>query len=549
MKSFFDTIPIVPSRRVPRKKDPYPFLPYDPNLVSDLDKRLEIPRDWRVLLSLSPNGRSEPPQDLLNLIDKLSSNLPTDKEMNSRVTTDEDRVRHLLARTSFAASVTEIQSLQATPISDLVEVLLADKEMPAPPGEWVSEPFDILAFRRLSEQEQMEFFIKNNERINQFRGWWIEQMMRSEINLRERMTFFWHGHFTSDLEAGVLAQFLFKQIDTLRKHALGNFRDFLTDIYKDPTMLLYLDGAINIGEQPNENFARELLELFTMGVGNYTEQDIKEAARAFTGWQVDTYNITSFFNPNLHDNGIKTFLGRTGNFQGDDIIDIILQQDQTARHIARKVYEHFVSREVDEAIIEGIAATFRSNDYEIKPMLRQLFTDDLFYSERAVASLIKAPIEMAVQNARVLSVQNVDLYFVLFTTAILDQELLNPPNVAGWPGQRNWISPATYVTRNTVNEVYVNPEIFRNEDGSPFVEFEPLEFARSFGIADAQGLAEAMIRHLLQISVSQETFDFLLTALLGSADPGDWSLDYPGADRFVRSFLVQVLRLPEYHLT
>ncbi|MCG8605031.1 DUF1800 domain-containing protein [bacterium] len=548
MKGLLESLPRGQSRRVPRKTHRLSFMPYDPNLVSDLESRLRLSKNRlaKILESTEDNGGSV--AEFVRLIDKRSSVTPTEHPKHAG-TTNADQVRHLLSRASFGLSVAESQVFGSAPISDLVDALLTDYAMPSPPGEWVNEPFDWLVFRELSPEEQQAFFMQNNERINEFRGWWLAQMMGIAFNLRERMTLFWHGHFTSDLEAGVLAQLLYKQIDTLRRNALGNFRDFLKEIYKDPTMLLYLDGASNIAQQPNENFARELLELFTLGVGNYTEKDIKEAARAFSGWQLDLYNLTSFLNPTLHDYGLKTFLGQTGNFDGDDIIDIILQQAQTAKHIARAVYEHFVSREPDEEVIDSLAKTFRSNDYEIKPMLRELFTNEHFYSDHAIGSLIKAPVEMAALNARALSVQNLDPFFVLFTTAIQDQELMNPPNVAGWPGQRNWISPTTYVTRNTINEVYVNPDLIRNDVGEPFMEFDPLAFARSFGTEDARTLAQAMVDHLLRISVSEETLNFLVTTLIGTADPSDWSLDYPGADRQVQAFLVQVIRLPEYHLT
>ena len=549
MNDFLKSLPRRETTKKRKKRKRYPFLPYDPGLA-DFDHRLTIPKDLRIELGHVQQPALVSSNDELQLLRRRAQPGSHPKNQASKVlTTEEDKIRHLLSRASFGITVKEMKSMGSPPVEDVIDALLTDLPMPDPPDDWVSEPFDINAYRQLGEAEQMAFLRLNNQRINELRGWWLQLMMNSSLNLRERMTLFWHGHFTSDLEAGILAQFLFKQVDTLRSYALGNFGHFAKAIYKDPTMLLYLDGANNIAQQPNENFARELLELFTMGVGNYTEMDIKEAARAFTGWQADLYNIGSFLNPNLHDHGIKTFLGQTGNFGGDQIIDIILQQPETANHICRKLYEHFISREIDEAFVNDLANTFRSNNYEIKPVLRSIFSSDFFYSEDAVASLIKAPIEMAAQNARSLSAESVDLFFVLYTTAILDQELLNPPNVAGWPGQRSWISPTTYVTRNTINEAYVNPELIRNDSGQPYVRFDALAFARSFEITGARELAAAMIRHLLRMPISEETLDFLTTVLVGSADPDDWSLDYPGADRLVTACLVQIIRLPEFHLT
>jgi len=449
-----------------------------------------------------------------------------------KISSNREAIRHLLARASFGASVSELQQLASASTTEVVANLLADSALPPPPGEWVDEPFDRDAFQNLTPEEQQAWRMLNQERLDELRAWWLEWMMASPFNLREKMTLFWHGHFTSDYKNVNLTQFLYKQNDLLRRHALGNFRAFLKDIYKDPAMLIYLDGVNNKRQQPNENFARELLELFTMGVGNYTETDIKEAARAFTGWQVNTITLTSFINPQRHDEGIKTFMGRSGNFGGDEIIDIILEQPQPTGFICRKFYEFFVSREVNDDFMNELAETFRANDYEIKPVLEQLFKNELFYSEQAVAALIKSPVEMAVNNARMLSVEGINFNYLITATKSLSQELLNPPNVAGWPGQRVWISPTTYVLRNTFCESYVNGGLFSNPDSNRApIKFDPLAFACSFQIAGARELADAMTQHLLRLPIDEKTKEALLQVLVGTADPEDWSLEYPGADQ------------------
>jgi hypothetical protein len=469
---------------------------------------------------------------------------------SSQSSDHEEHVRHLLSRSGFGGAVNEVSQYSGQSLNDTVDLLLTPAPMPAPPGDWVSEPFDINAFRMLTPEEQMDYIETNFERINELRGWWIELMLGSAVNLREKLTLFWHGHFTSDIESATLAQFLYIQNDLLREHALGNFGSFLKAIYKDPAMLLYLDGVSNIAASPNENFARELLELFTMGVGNYSEDDIKEAARAFTGWQIDTYNLTSFFNPMLHDYGQKNVLGRTGNFDGDDIVDIILDQPVTAEFICRKLYTHFISREVDEAFITEMATTFRDSHYELAPLLAFMFKSAHFYSENARASLIKSPIELTVGNGRMLNISSVNLYFILFGSAILDQELLRPPNVAGWPGQRSWISPTTYVLRNLYSEVFTRPYFFIDPNTQePYVGFDSVEFARSFNIAEVEALAAAMIRHLVRFDVDQETIEGLIPALLGTASPGEWTLDDPLAETRICNFLTEVIRLPEFQLT
>lgn len=529
------------SKQKKRRKKRNQYMPNDPQLSKSVVENPSYFKNWRSKrIHFSNNGKQE---DLYNLLNKTHSLTSNPNDFNGF-----DQVHHLLSRASFGNSVDEIDAIKSLTTEQIVETLLAETELPNPPGEWVYETFNLQEFEQLTPEQQEEFFILNYDRINELRSWWFERMLESSLNLREKMTLFWSGHFTTDIESAFLAQFLYVQNNTLRKNALGNFRTFLKEIYKDPAMLLYLDGVNNISEEPNENFARELLELFTMGVGNYTEDDIKEAARAFTGWQVNPYNLNSFFNPLIHDHGIKDFMGQSGNFDGDKIIDIILEQPHTATYICTKLYEAFVGRELNQEFIDELADVFRSNGYEIKPVLRRMFTSDYFYSSQSTASLIKSPIELMVSNVRLFSVQSINVYFLIFATALIDQELMSPPNVAGWPGQRSWISPTTYVTRNTLSEIVINPDLLGDEPEGPLFEFNPMDFALSFEIDTVQELAEAMTKHLLRIPVDENTMDFLVSVLLGSANPEDWSLNYPGVKRLVSEFLIQVVRLPEFHL-
>jgi len=515
------------------------LLPYDPKLSELLPDRYKIPKNWRLKFESAKNV--EKPADFSRLLESKNTSLfGSDRHV---------KIRHLFSRASFGLSVSEMQNLSSQSTDDLVDQLVQERSKPEPPGEWVTEPFDINEYLSWTPEEQMAFLELNRERIEELRSWWLELMMDKPFNLLEKMTFFWHGHFTTDIESAILATFLFKQNDTIRTYALGNFRDFLKAIYKDPAMLLYLNGNENVASAPNENFARELLELFTLGVGNYTEPDIKAAARALTGWNIDPFNITSFFNPNNHDYAIKNFLGESGNFNGDDIVDIILQQDQAARFICKKFYNFFVSREENEAFVEQLANEFRNQNYEIEPVIRMLLKSTEFYSENASASLIKSPVDLTVANARMLSSQSVNAFFVLVFQSLIDQEIMNPPNVAGWPGQRAWISPTTYVFRNTISEIYVNPEFLRDQNtGETPVEFDVIAFAQSFGISNARDLAHAITDHLLRIPIQESTFEFLLSVLVGSAGEDDWSLQYSGVDRLLTEFLTQVVRLPEFHL-
>jgi uncharacterized protein (DUF1800 family) len=467
-------------------------------------------------------------------------------------------IRHLMTRASFGVAVDEVNALLPLTKTQLVSRLLTDDPLPTPPGTWVSDPFDPGVYRSLTQDQQREWQRNNRLHIEETRGWWILQMAAKPFNLREKMTLFWHGHFTSEFDTVQLAQWVYMQNDTLRRHALGNFRDFLKAIYKDPAMLIYLDGVRNIARQPNENFARELLELFSLGVGNYTENDIKEAARAFTGWQIDSRNIgkndpsqpVAALNARQQDSALKTFFGKSGNFGGDEIIDIVLEQPVAAEFICTKLYKFFVSHEVDNAFVAELADIFRQNDYEIKPVLQTIFESEHFYGDHAVASLIKSPIELAVNNVRLLKPKRAAPLYLVRAAALLDQELLNPPNVAGWPGQRSWINATSLVTRNAFSETYIMGGTIENPGNTRQmqIEVDAMDLARSFGVSKATDLIEAFTAHLLRYPIDEAARDFLTTVLVGSADPDDWSLDYPGADTQVKQCLVQIMRLPEFQL-
>ena len=276
--------------------------------------------------------------------------------------------------------------------------------------------------------------------------WWADRMVATPRPLEEKLTFFWHGHFATSETKVRDYRMMLVQNRMLRAKASGSFRDLLLGIMRDPAMLVYLDNGENVKDHPNENFGRELLELFTLGVGNYTEQDIREASRAFTGWTNDVLEFR--FDPALHDAGSKTFLGREGNFGGEEIVDIILEQPATAEFIAAKLYRFFVREEISDSARAALGKTFREAHYEIKPLLKTIFLSRDFYSEPSVATQLKSPVQLFVSTYRKLGVKQAptapefnDL------TEPLGQSLLYPPNVAGWAGGRTWITPATLLER------------------------------------------------------------------------------------------------------
>ena len=289
--------------------------------------------------------------------------------------------------------------------------------------------------------------------------WWAQRMVATTRPLEEKLTFFWHGHFATS-EAKVRDyRMMLVQNRMLRARASASFRDLLLGIMRDPAMLVYLDNGENVKDHPNENFGRELLELFTLGVGNYSEEDIREASRAFTGWTNDVLKFR--FDRELHDAGPKKFLGRKGDFGGEEIVDIILAQPATAEFIAAKLYRFFVRDEISDSTRAALGKVFRDSEYEIKPLLKVIFLSRDFYSRPSVATQIKSPVHLFVSTYRKLGIKETptapdfnDL------TRPLGQSLLYPPNVAGWSGGRTWITPATLLERgNAMRGILFPPDL------------------------------------------------------------------------------------------
>ncbi|MFQ5631657.1 MAG: DUF1800 family protein [bacterium] len=461
------------------------------------------------------------------------------------------QAQHLLIRAAFGGTPAEIAAAGLATREEIVEKLLADVPMPDPPGpdDWVNEGY---VTRGLTTEQRRELQRLNRFRFSVLRSWWLELMANNPYSLREKMVVFWHGHFATEAQVVVVAQMLYKHNDMLRRNALGNFRTFLKEMWRDPAMLVYLNGVQNRVGNPNENFARELMELFTMGVDQYTETDIKEAARAFTGWQVNDETIESELSFTRYDSFVKTFLGQTGNFNGDNIIDIILEQPVTAKFICTKLYKYFVNFEVDETHVDELAAIFRDNEYEIKPVLRKIFTSDYFYAEENVGSIIKSPAHLVVSTVRQLGAPDADLSYLFNAADLLDQALFSPPNVAGWPGQRAWISPFLLASRSAFGEsAILGGRIDRNLDNKNLkpIKTDIMAFARSFGIDRPRELLDKWIEHFMSIALDDLTKESLLSILLEGAAEDDWSLNFEGVEDRVANCLTQMLRLPEYQLT
>jgi uncharacterized protein (DUF1800 family) len=293
--------------------------------------------------------------------------------------------------------------------------------------------------------------------------WWADRMVATNRPLQEKMTLFWHGHFATGEEKIRDYRKMEQQLALFHRHATGSFRELLINVARDPAMLAYLDAAQNVKGAPNENFAREVMELFTMGVGNYTEQDIREAARAFTGWIDD--DLAFKLDAAKHDDGQKTFLGRSGNFDGVDILAIILEQKVTAEFIAGKIYRFFVREDLSPPLQTKLGAILRDNDYQVGPLLRTLFLSRDFYSAPSFGTRIKGPIELVASTYRKLGVKRLpgipDLHVV---SRELGQVLLNPPTVAGWAQGRAWITPGLLLARGNFARDVLFPDIINFTD-------------------------------------------------------------------------------------
>ena len=355
-------------------------------------------------------------------------------------------------------------------------------------------------------------------------NWWAECMLLSRQPLQDKMALFWHGHFATGADKVRDYRKMQVQLDFLLAHGTGNFRTLLVGIAQDPAMLVFLDAGRNVKHALNENFGREVMELFTMGVGNYTEQDIREAARAFTGWIDD--DLAFRFDAAKHDGDDKTFLGRTGKFDGVDVLDIILQQPVTATFIASKIYRFLVRDEPPPELQARLGALLREGGWEIAPFLRTLFLSRDFYSPAAMGTQIKGPVELIVSTYRKLGLKALPgIPDLNSASGELGQELLNPPTVAGWAQGRAWITPATLIARGNFARAVLFPDQIAftdpNLDPGPQIREVNRRLQQGADIAAAtkedapDGAAPMGERAMANAEAEQETFNTRLGSLHG----------------------------------
>jgi len=432
-----------------------------------------------------------------------------------------DRAAHLLERAGFGGTPDEIARLAQMPPAEAVRHLVYYQQVPnitfppfdpssifpsedfVPPvgeGEHIrqaartGEALGIKVERQpgtmwLQPVVDAGFFYRfaNNGEMVRVASWFGQRMLTTARPLEEKLALFWHGHFATENEKVRDYRKLMAQWELFRRLGNGSFRDLLLGVSQDPAMLIYLDGHTNVKGHPNENFARELFELFSLGVGNYTERDIQEAARAFTGWGLEHNHFVK--RAALHDDDAKTVFAHTGPFDGEQIIDLVLEHPACAPFIARKLYRFFVREEITPALEAQLAALLREHHYDIAPLLEAVFLSHDFYSAASVATQIKSPVHLVISTYKKLGLKALPGVPRFGITATLGQQLGAPPNVAGWPGGRTWITPATLLQRQN----FVRYTLFPQEIPPP--SRQPLDFvANIIGHGPYQQLRE-MAQH------------------------------------------------------
>jgi uncharacterized protein (DUF1800 family) len=469
---------------------------------------------------------------------------------------------HLLRRTMFGASREYIARLTGKTVDEAIQLLMTTPATPAPPvvpitGEqWVND-----TTRNIDD----------GGRNNDIKSWWLGLMAAQPISLVEKMTLFWHNHFASANSAVNDARYMYKQNKLLRIYALGNFREFLYRITIDPAMLRYLNGSQNVVGSPQENYARELQELFTIGKGlevgegnytTYTEQDVRAAARVLTGWITNATTVESSFVPNRHDTGDKQFSaayqntiikGRTGATAGEeevrDLIAMILRQEATAQYICRKIYRFFVSTTVTDTVenqvIKPLATIFRNSNFEIKPVLQALFSSVHFYDNSIIGCMIKTPVELAVGTVKQLQItppKETQFYYGFYAnlrdfSAQLQMNLLEPPNVAGWAPyyqqplyDQAWINTATMPNRASFAARVLDGWNLRNDltGATQRVAFDSVEFVKLFpNPEDPVKVIENITQHFFAIDLTEQQKDQLLsTVLIPGLPEYEWTVEW-----------------------
>ena len=435
------------------------------------------------------------------------------------LTTEAARVSHLLRRAGFGASKDDLARFRGMGLQGTIDYLLG---------------FDVLDDTTL--EARLAAQTMDTTKRQDVTHWWLQRMAYSTRPLQEKMTLFWHGILTSSYAATNNTPAMFEQNEMFRRMGMGRYSEMLKAVSRDEAMLIYLDSRTNRKSAPNENYSRELMELFTLGIGNYSEEDVREAARSYTGWQVRKSKFK--YNKNQHDNGYKRFLGQSGTWDGDDVVDIIMQQPAAAEYIVRRLWEFFAYADPEPAVLARLVTVFVDNQTEIRPVVQAIFESDEFYSTKAFRGLIKEPAELAASTVRTLSI---DTTFNTLRTGIegMGQILLEPPDVAGWPGGAAWINSTTLLGRVNQANTVANGR-------SASLRFDPEKLAESVG-ATSEAQIDFWVDLLLGGDISDVTRQELLmhAATLQVPTPAGKSVS---VNEQQRSLVYLILASPDYQL-
>lgn len=455
--------------------------------------------------------------------------------------------KHLLSRALFGYSRADLEkALSYKSAAEFIEKeLLAENPTPTPPGDWIIET------------PKADNGTIDGQRYRAFNYWWYDLMLKEKLSCREKMVLFLHNHFTSQRSEVGYPQNMYAQQLLFRKYAFGDMKQLTKEITIDPAMLLYLNGNRSKSKNavPNENYAREVMELFTLGVGNYSENDIKEAAKSFAGWIVN--GISATFDPNRVNNEPKTIFGKTGNFTYDQTIDLLFEQTACAPFICRKIYREFVSVQPNEIFVMKMANVLKVNNFNLKPLLSFLFNSEEFYAAELIGSKIKSPTEIMIGSLKLLEfknpnikyddVANSDYAYIYDMSKTLQQQLFEPPNVAGWPGQRDWISSTTYAYRNGFSDSIINGK--KISGGKIAFKLNALDYTRTFQNSEnAIKFIDEITRLFFQTELSTNKKKILLETLLEGTIAENYSTYVPMAEARLIKLYKAIMRLPEFQL-
>jgi len=381
--------------------------------------------------------------------------------------------------------------------------------------------------------------------------WWADKLA-TEPSVRERMVLFWHNHFTSDYITVYYGQFSIRQNALQRSYALGDFAEFSKKMIGDPAMLIFLNGNLSVKGNPNENFAREWFELFSLGIGNYTENDIVEASRAFTGWRISGLNGT--YTSQLSDLGAKTIFGQTGSWTYEDVVRITLAQPACARYLATKLLRTFVQYYPTDDDVTALAAEITAKNFVIKPVLQTLLSSELFLDQRVRGALIKAPADLVIGLATSLSYNAMQRDLLISSMAKLNQELFYPPTVEGWKGHHAWITSSTFPSRQRFGENLVNGKAtdgtqIKDTTGKAITP-DLVALVKKLCVTpnDPVAVVDALTTYLLSVPITSEQRVVLKEILLQSRPDYEWTIDAAFAPTYLRLFMQAVVRMPEFQL-